>query len=196
MADLTTDETQEVIVRSGTTSSNELEVNTDGSINVVDASSLLASQDKIFQIAETITITGGGTENDFLLIKNPNGSGKQIRIIDITIGFTNTVNLMAYFKLYASPTITTNGTSLTIKPGRIGASVPSSAVTAYSNPTISGRGTAYLNFTVSGGPGADSSWRFEVNQSILVDPNYNILLTGTPDGTNRNVLITIRWAEV
>jgi hypothetical protein len=33
MADLNTDETQEVIIRAGSTSANELEVNTDGSIN-------------------------------------------------------------------------------------------------------------------------------------------------------------------
>jgi len=177
-------------------SGSNLKINTDGSINSVDASSLLASQDKIFQIAETINITGGGTENDFLLISNPSGSGKQLRLIDITIGFTNTINVMAYFKLYASPTITTNGTNLTVKPGRIGVSTPSSAVNAYSKPTISARGTEYLNFMVAGGPNSPSSWRFEINQSILLDPNYNILFTGTPDGTNRNILLTFRWAEI
>lgn len=173
-----------------------LKINTDGSINTVDSSSLLASQDKIFQIAETINITGGGTENNFLLIRNPSGSGKQLRLIDITIGFTNTVNVMAYFKLYASPTITANGTTLTVKPGRVGASTPASAVNAYSRPTISVRGTECLNFMVAGGPGTPSSWRFEINQSVLLDPNYNILFTGTPDGTNRNILLTFRWAEI
>lgn len=178
------------------TTGDNLKINTDGSLNTVDASSLLAAQDKIFQIAGTFTITGSGTENNFLLIRNPSGSGKQIRLIDITVGYTNTINVLAYFKLYSSPTVTANGTAITIKPGRIGSSVPSSSVNAYSNPTVSDRGTEYLNFMAAGGPSTDASWRFEINQSILVDPNYDILLTGTPDGTNRNVLLTVRWAEV
>jgi len=196
MSDQPVDESQEIIIRDGTTSDYELKINSDGSVNTVDASSSLADQDKVFQIAETINITGGGTENNFLLLKNPSGSGKRLKIIDITIGFTNTVNVMATFKLYASPTITTNGTALTIKPGRIGASTPSSVIQAYSTPTISARGSEYLNFMVTGGPNAPSSYHIEVDQSIIVDANYNILLTGTPDGTNRNVLITIRWVEV
>lgn len=178
------------------TSGNDLVINADGSINCVDASSSLADQDKIFQIATTINITGGGTENNFFLLKNPSGSGKKIKLIDINIGFTNTVNVMAIFRLYGNPTITTNGTALTIVPGRIGASVPSSAMTAYSTPTISARGTEYSNFTVAGGPSADSSYHLDIDQSILIDPNYNLLITGTPDGTNRAVLITVRWAEV
>jgi hypothetical protein len=175
---------------------NKLAVNTDGSLNTKSADSNLADTDKIFQICETITITGGGTENNFLLIKNPSGSGKKIKIIDLTLGFSNTVSVLAVFKLYASPTITTNGTSLTIKPGRIGAGTPSSAMQAYSTPTISVRGTEYINLMVSGGSNIASSYHLDVDQSIIVDENYNILITGTPDGTNRNVLITMRWAEV
>lgn len=196
MSDQPVDESQEVIIRDGITSDYELKVNSDGSLNIVDASSSLADQDKVFQIAETINITGGGTENNFLLIKNPSGSGKKLKIIDITIGFTNTVNVMATFKLYASPTITTNGTTLTVKPGRIGASTPTSSMQAYSAPTISARGSEYLNFMVTGGPSTPSSYCIDVDQSIIVDANYNILLTGTPDGTNRGVLITVRWIEV
>lgn len=196
MADQPIDESQEIIIRDGTTSDYELKVNNDGSLNTVDASSSLADTDKIFQISETINITGGATENNFFLLRNPSGSGKKIKIIDITVGFTNTVNVMAIFKLYASPTITANGTSLTIKPGRIGDSVPSSSMNAYSTPTISARGSQYIAFTAAGGPSTDASYHLDVDQSIIVDDNYDILLTGTPDGTNRGVLLTIRWAEV
>lgn len=195
MADLSFTQGSEPVSVYNETSGNQLGINADGSLNTVDASASLADSDKIFQISETITITGGGTENNFLLIRNPSGSGKRIKIIDITIGFTNTVSVLAIFKLYASPTITANGTAITIKPGRIGSGVPSSAMNAYSTPTISARGSQYLAFTVAGGPNIPASYHLDVDQSILIDSTYDVLLTGTPDGTNRNVLITIRWVE-
>lgn len=195
MPEIPLDESTEVTVADAA-GTNKLSVNADGSINIVDASFSLADQDKIFQLAETLTITGGGTENNFLLLKNPSGSGKRMRLIDITLGFTNSINVMAFFKLYASPTVTANGSALTIKPGRIGGSTPASAIEAYFRPTISVRGSEYINLMVSGGPGSPSSYHLDFDQSILVDENYAVLLTGTPDGTNRNVLLTLRWAEV
>jgi hypothetical protein len=196
MADLNTDETQEVIVRSGTTSNNELEVNSDGSINTKSLIASLTDSDKSFGISTSITITGGGTENDFLLIRNPSQSGKQLKFDTISVGFNNTVSVMASFKIYATPTITSNGTAVTINPGRIGASVPASSINVYSTPTISSRGTEYANFMVTGGPNSGSSYRFNVDQTIIVDPGYSLLITGTPDGINRNLLLTLRWIEV
>jgi hypothetical protein len=195
MSDLPTTETSEVTI-ADSAGTNKLMVNADGSLNVVDASSSLADTDKIFQISETINITGGGTENNFLLIRNPSASGKKLKLIDVTTGFTNTVSVMAYFKLYSSPTITAVGSGLTIKAGRIGSGVPASVMTAYSTPTISVRGSQYLAYTASGGSSIYASYHLDIDQSIIIDPGYDVLLTGTPDGTNRGVLITVRWAEV
>lgn len=179
----------------GGTNQYAVEPNMDGSINTVDLSSSLADQKKVYTISFDYNLASTG-EKLALYINNPTGSGKVLKLIDLTIGLTNTVGSMAIIRLYANPTITANGTAVAIQPSYVGASQPASAMLAYSGPTASANGSQYFSVQINGGTNGGQTLHFDFDQSLLIAENNRLLLTGNPDGTNRNTLITVRWAEV
>lgn len=156
--------------------------------------SLSVSEETGFSAVFQKTITGSGTENNVLLLSNPAGSGKNIKLYMLTIGFSNTINIMATMRWYANPTVTANGTGLTIRRMKIGGS-SSSACSAYDGPTTSATGTLYGHLLVSGGPN-NSAFVYNFNGSLVLAPGNTILFTGTPDGTNRFLLFYLSWTEV
>lgn len=191
MADLNTDETQEVIIRAGTTSANELEVNPDGSINVQDVSSSYAEQDKLYSIAAEINLSGTG-EVDAFLFRNPSGSGKTVYLTNLIACLISSVGAEVRIRVYKSPTVTANGTTITISPARIGGSPPASISLCTSLPTISSRGTLIRVFNSAN----TSTFTDEIDSRIIVEANNSFLITGQSTSTNKPLGLNLAWAEV
>lgn len=163
----------------------------DNTVYVQDVSSLYASQDKLYGLCSEVNLSGT-SEVDAVLFKNPSGSGKIIYIAKIIFCLISTVGAQLKVRVYKSPTITANGTAITVVPARIGGSPPASVVTAYSLPTISARGTQ-LRVYVSSDTGTVMD---DINSRIIMEANTDLLITGQSSSTNKPVGVTLSWVEL
>lgn len=191
MADLANIEKNRQVIEGS--SGTDMIVNDDGSINVTDIISDLALDNKLFITTLEYTITAS-TESPVLLIKNPSGSGKILKLQKIELANIHTVSSFIRFRLYKAPTITTNGTALTISSTNVGGS-GSTVMQAYSAPTISANGTRLATWATPGGVSAVTSVNVR-DADIILQANQNLLITGHGDGTNRVAVINILWSEI
>lgn len=188
--DLSADETQEVIIRSGASSDRELDVNEDGSLNVRVSPIPDTTLTKTFTSVYEGTV--GTSETDSILITNPIGSGKTLYFSGLSI--TPVTNGRTFTpRLYINPTITTNGTSLTKSSVVLQGTPPVSVSAVYSLPTISDRGTKIKVF--SSGQFQDTSNLIQTNTLCLAE-GYSVLMTNLASSVNSSYAVNITWSEL
>jgi hypothetical protein len=199
MADLpiTSDEGgQPVVITDAVTTGNTLNIEADGSITTGDVRALDVENNKGFSvIAEVLPATTA--ETPVFLIKNPNASGVTLKVLQFLMGILASVGSAtgnnAIFRLYLDPTITTNGTALTISSlySKTGAST--SVLTAFSSPTIAANGTKLGAYTIASQEG---TLFIPQNLTRLLGPNHSWLITqtSTVNGTATGV-IQLEWVE-
>jgi hypothetical protein len=133
------------------------------------------------------------TEIPIVLLRNPAGSGKIIRLDEVMIACQSNTSGAITCRIYYSPTITTNGTVYTPVWGKVMASPPASSINAYLSPTISANGTKKKVIHSMTG----ESLEYDFNDDpLLVDPNMNLLFTLTCFGNSRPAGINLTWREV
>ena len=144
------------------------------------------SVDSGFRVATT-----AGTDNPILLVKNPSGSGKTLKLVTRFYG-CNVNNVLVTYKLYLNPTITSNGTSLTINATKQ-SSPPSTVATAFYLPTISSNGTLIDTYVIG-----QNSTGVQIKDDLIqqLDSNNNWLITADPGSNNRAVDISLKWQEI
>lgn len=139
-------------------------------------------------IATTNLINVGTTETAFFLLKNPNASGKNLRLLRITPGIAG-----GTMRLYHTPTITSDGTGLTEVNNRIKTSPTAAVATAFSSPTISANGTLMYVTALS----AQINTRdIDMMWLPLIEPNFNILVTFQAGANNTPTACSMVWMEV
>lgn len=149
------------------------------------------NQSKMFSASFDITAASAGSNNPLLLFRNPSGSGKVVYIYSIQAGCA-VANVSFKFRLFANPTVTSNGTARTPRQRNIGsATVASSLINTL--PTVSSSGNE-LSALVNGQN--TNSVVFAEGFSIEVQPNNAFLITGDPLSNNRAAVITITWVEL
>lgn len=137
-------------------------------------------------------ISTGGTETNVLLFRNPLGSGKRMFIafiLQATLHHSDSINV----RTYRSPVVTATGTVLGIEPTDIGGTTPPSAAQSFSGPTVSSKGTRLDTVAT----GKDQrivalDWKF----ARVLEPGQDLLITGQSSTNNKNLAITVLWAEV
>lgn len=145
-----------------------------------------------YSIAVSANMVSAGTDNPLILFRNPANSGKTIIITDIYAG-TQVSNVSATFKVFSTPTITSNGASQTPIVRNIGSTCPPSVSLVTSLPTISSNGSAACS-RVQGQNSNSAHFKNEYN--FILMPNTALLITGDPLSNNRLSQITIVWAEI
>jgi hypothetical protein len=199
MADLpiTSDEGgMPVIITDATTTANTVLVESDGSIYTGDALELDVATGRGFSVVSEV-LPLAATETPVFLIKNPNGSGKKLKVSLLILGISPSVGSATgntdLFRLYADPTITTNGTALTINNLDTQTGPPASSMTAFFSPTIASNGTKLGTYCVSSQAG---SLTISQNASRVLDANHNWLITqtGIVNGTATGI-IQLEWIE-
>lgn len=195
MADLPLEESVEVIIRDSTDSTKEAAVNSFGRIAVEEGGTFQSDvENKRLYGLVTETNMTTAAEAARILIRNPSGSGKVVYFQRWTLLLTNTANSSGVIRAYLQPTITATGTAVTPTNTNIGGGGAASVVTAFTNPTISANGTFAYATRVQGGDGAQPTV-VEFEGSIAIQPGIDVLVTGTPDGTNRNLISSFLWLE-
>lgn len=194
MADLPPDETIEVVLVDGA-GINEGSIDASGRVYVGNEPRFLLDCEKKRLYSQILTINmATATENRIILFRNPSGSGKVIYLQRLQVLLTNTNNSSGVIRGYVAPTVTTNGTPLTPVNTNVGGGGASSIADVFSTPVVSAVGTLAFATRVQGGDGAQPT-DFDFDGSTAINPGVDVLITGTPDGNNRELIITIMWLE-
>jgi len=149
-----------------------------------------STADENFCISEPIT-PSAASETDVILVKNPSGSGKKL-YLDVFEVLGLAVDFSSIIRIYSNPTITANGTAITVKNGNVGSGI-TSVMNAYKFPTISARGS--LLYTGSFLKAVTASWFIEFAGRLLWNANNNLLITFEHSATNRDAVISAIWRE-
>lgn len=138
-----------------------------------------------------ILLSVGSSEGDFALFRNPSGSLKDVYIYKLILDVVTKAR-QCIWKIYAAPTITTVGTTVTPLSRLFKGTPPSSGMNVYSAPTISARGTRVAVFS----SGQDSNSLINMlDFSLIVGPGKDILLTTQATNSNTDVASTMIWSE-
>lgn len=172
-----------------TDGTDTLGVNPDGSIVIQPILEYYVGQGQVFTLTGSFNAATGGSDNPILLIKNPNASGKTLRLRKLYVG-CNVANVIVSFSIYYAPTITANGTAATPRNNLIGNGT-ASVTQSFSLPTLSSLGTIIFDSTIS-----QNGTSPEINPAIDVPANQTIVITANPATNNRSVQITTIWMEV
>jgi hypothetical protein len=140
---------------------------------------------------KNVNAPSSGNNNPLILFRNPSGSGKAIYIKAILINVT--INgVYADFGLYASPTVTVNGTTVNGYTRTVGSGVsPVALVTTV--PTVTSPGNLLGSYT----NGQNCTvLNLLPNNYLKLLANQSILITADPQSNNRNFDATIVWTEI
>lgn len=193
MADVALNETTEVTIVDGSSNAGaEMVVETLGNINVSDVSRLYTLNNKTYSNAFEINAASSGTDNPAILIRNPNGSGKIAYFFVASAG-VQINNVFVTYKIFANPTITTNGTSQTPASLNVGGGAGAASILINTLPTISANGTVLVAKLMS-----QNGTTVEMTQNgiIALNPNNSMLITANPQSNNRVSAYTLHWAEI
>lgn len=149
----------------------------------------MARQGSAFSSVTGFVTVSGSTETDFLLMKNPVSSGVLVRFKEfiMTIGGASTNSSIIRF--YRSPTITSDGTPLSISKVLPTAS-QTSAIEVFQSPTISARGSLIQLFSID-----FKSFSRDQDLSRFLTDGSNLLVTVDANVTNVEHNIVAIWAE-
>lgn len=146
-----------------------------------------AAMQKVYHATNLVTLTVGTSETAIYLFKNPNGSGIKVRIYRIV--FTGA----ATYRIYHTPTTSANGTALTAVNNRIMTSPTAAVATPFQSPTASANGTFMMPINVSTQTG---TFVLQYDSELILNPNFNLLITAQAGGNNTPVNATVFWYEV
>ena len=153
-------------------------------------SALQAKAGNLFLVSYENNLPLSGTEQGILYLNNAGSKNVELQYLQLAI--FNTINTRIIFRLYRNPTITVNGgvlTPLNLNSG----SVNPTTIQVFNGPTASALGTRLGGWHINSvGP---STHETVFNSNIIIAPGHSLLLTGAPDGVNRNCQITFCWVE-
>lgn len=127
-------------------------------------------------------------ETDFLLLKNPTQK-TLLRFKEFILTIGGLSSNTSTFRFYRNPTITSNGTALSINK-ILPSHSNTSGMEAYQNPTISNRGSLIQLFCI----GFISHSRDQELSRFLI-PGANLLVTTQGSVNNIDHNIQAIWAE-
>lgn len=164
-------------------------------VDALSSKEAQASNNQAFCVAAgAYNITPANADQASVYIKNGSGSGKTLILqqiivtLNATSGGTAASDLLV--KVFANPTSSANGTAATINTTSIGSGV-SSAMTAFTTPTVSANGTLLYTFSAGNAnpsiPQDLTAFRVAANNNILVTVNSGV------NNTTTNIIVV--WSE-
>jgi hypothetical protein len=195
MADIKPNDKDEFVISDRTYPDRSLEIDLLGRSTARSAIHHAAGTLKVYSTAVNVNLPTSGTETRILLLRNPSGSGKTLRLHSISGLLTNTVSAIAILRAYIGPTITATGTAATIFSNAQGGGAAATAMLAYSGPTATATGSRISGALLLSGTAGGREVTQIFDGSVTLAANHDLLITGQPDGTNRASEITVTWVE-
>lgn len=147
------------------------------------------SEERAYTVSSSLVNIPTSSEHPLILLRNPSNSGKPMLVSHFAFG-TDSANTRSIFKIYQQPTVTADGSAMTIVNTYVKAGARSPIAEAYVNPTVSDNGQQ-LNMII--GPG-DSPSR-GLNRWYWIDPGYEILVTIENSQANVSSFADVYWVE-
>lgn len=176
MADLPSDETVEVIVRAGSTSSNEMEIDSSGAAAQLSIEHFKVHKGLYFYFQDFATGIGNGATRNVLIVTANNGKAVHCKFSLSTLG--------GRYTLYEDTTTSANGTAIAVF-NRDRTSANTASTTAFVGPTITTNGTQLYVFLVSSSAPSEKDSLLEV----ILKPGTKYLITFLST-TGSNVTVT------
>ena len=144
----------------------------------------------LYGFNDELNLPSSSTETNIVLIKNPSSSGLLASFYRFIMDCI-TKGGQATFRFYTNPTVTSNGTAVSIGNRHIG-HANTSSIQVFKSPVTSSAGAKFITLSV----GKDSnSFYFPLQGSIILAQNNSLLITGQPEANNRIVSLSAAWAE-
>jgi len=185
-----------IILRDKNTSANALGIDGDGkakvslngeTVSVQSGAENLVKDGKVFVLTTDLINISTNQETEFLLLKNPSGSGKTLFVNSMCVGCTDPATDPNFLKAYRNPTISNNGTQIT--PNNMFNGGASSQVQLYKIPTATDNGTLLFIVGYSDTHTKDMGglWAIQAGESIL----FNI----DADADGKKHTLSMCWTE-
>ena len=141
-------------------------------------------------VADQAALGLANAEVDFVLIRHPAATNILTRYWEQLVGANVSANNSVLVRVYIGPTITTAGTSMTIRKVRpsVGAS---SVMTAGVLPVIAARGSLIVSYIQPNG-----TFNRQLFLSRYQEQGTDLLFTITPSANGSFATFTSSWAEV
>lgn len=136
------------------------------------------------------------SETALLLLVNPANSGVNARAMFFYAASEATQGIIT-IRVYTNPTVSSNGTPLTISNNLVSESAPVSLMQAFGSPTVSANGTKRMSIVSIANGNTDL---LNLAQTAILTPGNSMLLTVT--ATNLGLLASalthfyMQWVEV
>jgi hypothetical protein len=149
-----------------------------------------------FSVARDTT-PAAAAESPFIFLKNPTGNAVNLNILSIVCAAISSLGsatgVQTVVRVYSNPTVTVNGTAMTINKQRVG-SVIASVMQAFSVPTVTANGALLDVFAISSQ--GESTVDDIIDYTLILQPNNTLLITvqGTVNGPSE-VAVVVEWSE-
>lgn len=147
---------------------------------------------KTFIVPYTATLATRNTEYDIFLLINPNATGKDLHIHELTLG-TSTQNMIT-MNVYRNPTVTVNGTAQT--PRDLKSSNGAGVATTFTLPTVTSRGTLLETILVGATAQFSNTYVRDYQLGLHIEPNEKLLITLNTSANSATCICGVEWAEV
>lgn len=148
------------------------------------------TNNRSYQTTYEVTLPNGGVEANVVLFRNPNGSGKKVYIRNITFSNTQGAGKSVTMRVYANPTVTANGTVLSVVSMNVGGGAVFPVILTNTSPTTSSRGTK-LNVLAQ----TNEQGTMDYDWGLIVNANNSLLITGTGTANNIPMVLNVIWSE-
>lgn len=162
------------------------------SINRTELSQL-AYQGNAFTIVSN-TLLANTAETRLVYLVNSSVNAKLLYLSNILLSVDVSSANWCNFQIYYNPTVTANGTALTISNLRAG-SATTSVMTAFSGPTVTANGTRVFFFPYNNSNQSGAVVPYSCNPYIIVPPGNSLLITGTAKANNTPIIVDLNWFE-
>lgn len=165
-----------------------LKLNGTSLLGTVDHDAVFGDLGHTFGITTDYVSTGTG-ENPFLLIRNPAGSGKTMRIDRLIFGIPSGGS--SVYRCYMSPTVTTTGTEVfPVGHRQTGQSTP--VCRFFVTPTTSAFGSKFFSTRIDTN---SVPFDYTYDYSRLLEPGFDLLVTAQPSAGGATSSVSAEYSE-
>jgi hypothetical protein len=159
-------------------------------LGIADSTAIMGNQGFGFKATTNRVSTGSTGETPYLLIDNPGGSGKILRLDKMLFIPTESTGAVT-FRVYRGPTVTVNGTLLT-PVGNRNTGQAAAVSNMYLQPTVSANGSLFFHVTLN----AESPpFLYDLEQGTLLEPGFKLLVTADQTVSNSGGGVNLDYSE-
>lgn len=143
----------------------------------------------------TNSLLSAASATELIYFNNPSSNNKTILICNVLLGVSLTTSAWTIFDIYYNPTVTSNGTPMTVRNSRIGGAY-SGGILVYTLPVVSSNGTLYSTLPFNNSSQSGSSVPIALNPYWVLPPGNSLFISSVAKVGSTPLNIQMNWLEV